>query len=141
MSEKSYFQYDQDAINHLKQRDARLAQEIERIGKIEREIIPDLFPALIYCIVGQQISNRAAATVWMRMLDRFGEISPHMISLRTAEEIQKCGLTMRKAGTSKILLWRSSRETCIWSNFTRFRMRKSSKFWLPYRALERGLQK
>ena len=101
MSEKQFFPYDQHAIDHLKSRDARLAKEIERIGRIEREIIPDLFPALIYCIVGQQISNKAAATVWMRMQDRFGEISPEMVSIRTEEEIQKCGLTMRKAGYIK----------------------------------------
>jgi len=97
MKEKQFFQYDQDAIDHLKSRDSRLAKEIERIGRIEREIIPDLFPALIYCIVGQQISNKAAATVWIRMQDRFGEITPETVASRTEEEIQKCGLTMRKA--------------------------------------------
>ncbi len=101
MSEKQFFQYDQHAIDHLMCRDAKLAKEIERIGRIEREIIPDLFPALIYCIVGQQISNKAAATVWMRMQDRFGEINPEIVSIRTEEEIQKCGLTMRKAGHIK----------------------------------------
>ena len=97
MSEKQFFQYDQHAIDYLKSRDARLAKEIERIGRIEREIIPDLFPALIYCIVGQQISNKAAATVWMRIKDRFGEITSEIVSIRTEDEIQKCGLTMRKA--------------------------------------------
>jgi len=101
MNEKQFFQYDQDAIDHLKSRDSRLAKEIERIGRIEREIIPDLFPALIYCIVGQQISNKAAATVWIRMQDRFGEITPETVASRTEEEIQKCGLTMRKAGHIK----------------------------------------
>jgi len=101
MNEKQFFQYDQDAIDHLKSRDSRLAKEIERIGRIEREIIPDLFPALIYCIVGQQISNKAAATVWIRMQDRFGEITPENVASRTEEEIQKCGLTMRKAGHIK----------------------------------------
>ena len=95
---KTKFSIRPHAIDHLKQRDARLAKEIERIGKIEREIIPDLFPALVNCIVGQQISNSAAATVWQRMQDRFGEISPQMISMRLEEEIQKCGLTIRKAG-------------------------------------------
>jgi len=101
MTEKQCFRVDQLAIQHLKNRDAWLAKEIERIGKLEREIIPDLFPALINCIVGQQISNKAAATVWMRMQDRFGEITPARIDMLSAEEIQKCGLTMRKAGYIK----------------------------------------
>ncbi|MHB8134739.1 MAG: DNA-3-methyladenine glycosylase family protein [Anaerolineaceae bacterium] len=101
MTEKQYIQVDQNAIQHLKNRDARLGKEMERIGRIEREIIPDLFPALVNCIVGQQISNKAAATVWNRMQDRFGEITPPMICIQTEEEIQKCGLTWRKAGHIK----------------------------------------
>ena len=101
MTERQYFQVDQNAIQHLKNRDARLGKEMERIGRIEREIIPDLFPALVNCIVGQQISNKAAATVWNRMQDRFGEITHPMICIQTEEEIQKCGLTWRKAGQIK----------------------------------------
>lgn len=101
MIEKQFFHYDQNALDHLKAREPLLGREIDRIGWIEREIIPDLFAALIYSIVGQQISNKAAATVWMRMQDRFTEITPVRLDMLSAEEIQKCGLSMRKAGYIK----------------------------------------
>lgn len=101
MTEKQFFQYDQSALDYLRSREPLLGREIDRIGWIEREIIPDLFAALVYSIVGQQISNKAAATVWMRMQDRFVEITPARLDMFSAEEIQKCGLSMRKAGYIK----------------------------------------
>lgn len=55
--------YGQVELDYLKKKDKKLGAAIERIGKIEREVIPDLFTALINCIVGQQISAKAAITV------------------------------------------------------------------------------
>jgi DNA-3-methyladenine glycosylase II len=91
------FQYGQTEIDYLKKKDKKLAEAIDRIGFIEREIIPDLFAALINSIVGQQISMKAVDTIWGRMKERFGEITPENIAVRTAEEVQQCGITMKKA--------------------------------------------
>ena len=60
-------------------------------------MIPDLFTALVNSIVGQQISSKAMATVWGRMQERHGPITPERIDGTTAEDLQKCGMTMRKA--------------------------------------------
>lgn len=95
------FQYGQKEIEYLKIKDKLLGEAIERIGFIERDVIPDLFEALINSVVGQQISMKAAATVWGRMKDRFGEITPPNIGSRTLDEIQQCGMSMRKAGYIK----------------------------------------
>lgn len=95
------FKYGDIELNYLKKKDKRLAAAIERIGMVEREVIPDLFTALVNSVVGQQISAKAAVTVWNRMVERFGEITPESISSASVEEIQRCGLSTRKAGYIK----------------------------------------
>jgi DNA-3-methyladenine glycosylase II len=95
------FRYGSTELDHLKRKDKKLAAAIERIGTIECEVIPDLFTALINNIVGQQISNAASATVWGRMKDRFGEITPERLDSAALEEVQQCGLSFRKAGYIK----------------------------------------
>jgi DNA-3-methyladenine glycosylase II len=95
------FQYGQVELDYLKKKDKKLGQAIDRIGTIERKVIPDLFTALINSIVSQQISSKAAATVWNRMQEHFGAIMPLTIASATIEEIQQCGLSTRKAGYIK----------------------------------------
>ncbi len=95
------FRYGNTELDHLKRKDKKLAAAIERIGTIKCGVIPDLFTALINNIVGQQISNAASATVWSRMKERFGEITPEGLDSATLEEVQQCGLSFRKAGYIK----------------------------------------
>ncbi len=95
------FKYGRAELEYLKQRDQQLGLAIDRIGPVEREVIPDLFAALVNSIVSQQISAPAAATVWGRMRERFGVIEPPAIAAATVAEIQQCGLSNRKAGYIK----------------------------------------
>jgi DNA-3-methyladenine glycosylase II len=91
------FQYGQPEIEHLKRRDARLGKAIGHIGMIERQVTPDLFTALARSVVAQQISSKAADTVWERLCKKLVEITPHSIASADVSDIQKCGLSMRKA--------------------------------------------
>jgi len=91
------FKYGQTEIDYLKKRDKILGKAIDEIGMIKREVIPDLFTALISNIIGQQISSKAASTVWNRMQEHFIEITPEAIVQATNEEIQQCGISARKA--------------------------------------------
>lgn len=94
-----YFCYGEKEINTLKQRDKRLAALIERMGKIQRPITPDLFTALVKNIIEQQISVLAAITVNQRLLELcMGEYTPERIIQLSEQQIQQCGMTMRKAG-------------------------------------------
>lgn len=95
------FKYGELEINYLKKRDKKLSEAIDRIGKIERRVIPDLFAALINSIIGQQISSRAADTVWKRLIDLVVEIKPETIIDTDINDIQKCGMTVRKASYIK----------------------------------------
>jgi DNA-3-methyladenine glycosylase II len=91
-----YFEYGQAEIDHLKASDPKLGQLIDTIGIIKRQITPDPFEALISSVVSQQISNKAAETVWKRFLDLVGSITPENILRASQTVIQSCGMSHRK---------------------------------------------
>lgn len=93
-----YFVYGDDATDYLKARDAKLGAAIEAIGHIEREVHPDLFAALVNSIVGQQIATKAQKTIWRRMTEAYGQITPEAIAAASIDELQAFGMTFRKAG-------------------------------------------
>lgn len=93
----NYFTYTQEELEALKAKDKRLREAIERIGWIEREVNDDLFEALISSIVGQQISSKAAKTVWHKLCNALGSITPERVFQASAQTIQSCGMSMRKA--------------------------------------------
>jgi len=80
--------YGKIELDHLRKRDAKLGQAIDDIRMIEREVIPDPFTALVASIVSQQISAKAATTVWNRMMDRFGSVTPETLGTASPGEIQ-----------------------------------------------------
>lgn len=91
------FQYGETEVEWLSKRDKRLAQAIERIGLIERSTMPDLFTALIQCIIDQQISTAAARTVNARILQVCGgHMSAEALLAAGADNLQRCGTSMRK---------------------------------------------
>lgn len=92
-----YFEYGEMEVQYLKNRDPVLGKVIDQIGHVYREITPDLFAALVRSIVGQQISTKAADTIWNRMRDSF-EVTPQAIVAMGAETVQKFGITHKKAG-------------------------------------------
>ena len=91
------YKYGQIEVDHLKRRDKKLSLAIDRIGAIEREVTPDLFTALVKSIVAQQISTKAADTVWGRLCTQLSDITPDNIAAADVSGIQKCDLSMRKA--------------------------------------------
>lgn len=92
-----YFEYGEEHIAHLRARDPALGRVIDEIGPVKREVIPDLFMALIHSIIGQQISTKAQITVWTRMRNLFEPLTPGHIAAIRAEQLQTCGLSRRKA--------------------------------------------
>lgn len=70
------FRYGEKELSWLKSRDVKLAEAIDAIGPVEREVDPDLFSSVIHHIVGQQISIKAQATIWARMKAALGEVTP-----------------------------------------------------------------
>ena len=95
------FRYSETETSYLRKRDKKLGAAIDAIGMIEREVTPDLFTALVASVASQQVSAKAAETVWKRIEERFGAITPDAITAATVDEIQQCGMSMRKAGYIK----------------------------------------
>jgi len=95
------FEYGQKEIEYLKSKDKKLGAAIDRIGIIKRGVIPDPFTALISSVVGQQISSKAAVTVWNRLDSLLGSITPESIAEAELSKIQGCGMSVRKAGYIK----------------------------------------
>lgn len=95
--ESSFFQYGDVEINGLIQADAVLGEAIGHIGKIERAVMPDLFEAFIYAVIGQVISVKAARSAWIRLQNLLDVITPAAVAASTPEMIQTCGITMKKA--------------------------------------------
>jgi len=91
------FQYGQAEIEYLTRRDRKLGRAIGHIGMIERQVTPDLFTALVKSVVAQQISRKAADTVWGKLCERLLDITPRNVASTDVSDIQKCGLSMRKA--------------------------------------------
>ena len=92
------FEYGAEEVDHLRSRDPKLGEVIDRVGHIYRPVIPDLFEALIHAVVAQQISSRALATIWGRMHERFAPLTPGRLAGLAPEDVQRCGMTLRKAG-------------------------------------------
>ena len=93
---ENFFQYGETEIAYLKHADKRLAEVIDRIGRVERRVIPDLFAALVHSIVGQQISTKAHETIWRRIENALGKVTPEAINRLSVEELQGFGISFRK---------------------------------------------
>ena len=101
-----HFNYGMKEIAHLAAADPVLGEAMVRLGRVEREVIPDPFAALVYAIIGQLISTRSAKTVWERMQELVGEITPVNLSCFTPVDVRECGMTMKKA----VCIWDLAKE-------------------------------
>ena len=101
MADNNTFTYTEREVSYLKSRDRRLAEVIDKIGPIEREVIPDLFAALVNSIVGQQISTKAHRTIWDKMTAALGKVTPEAIEQLSDVELQRFGITFKKAAYIK----------------------------------------
>jgi DNA-3-methyladenine glycosylase II len=87
--------------------DPTMAALIDRLGKLDiatrlrrrkEERPTDAYGALLRAIVGQQLSTKAARTIYLRVLDLFGGTTPGPEQLLAAseEDLRGCGLSGRK---------------------------------------------
>lgn len=92
-----YFRYGDTEIKYLKAKDARLAEIIETVGHIDRPVDTDLFSSVVHHIIGQQISTKAQQTIWSRMQEALGEVTPQTIIAAGVPQLQSFGITFKKA--------------------------------------------
>lgn len=92
-----HFEYGEKEISYLKSKDAKLAEVIDTLGFVEREVDTDLFSAVVHHIIGQQISTKAQATIWQRMQDALGQVNAETILSAGVSNLQALGISFRKA--------------------------------------------
>lgn len=87
--------------------DETMAALMERVGRIDlekrlerrgEERPADAYGALLRAIVGQQLSTKAARTIYLRVLDLFdgGTPSPEQLLAASTEDLRAAGLSGRK---------------------------------------------
>lgn len=115
----NYYKYTNREVEYLKNKDPILGAEIDKIGMIQREIEPDIFSALISSIISQQISTKAADTVKKKLIELIGPITNENIDKAELESIQKCGMSLRKAGYIKEIAHASIKGIIDFANLKR----------------------
>ena len=90
-------EYWEMAKKELSRKDDVLHEIINEFDDLELVSRGDLFYTLIRSVIGQQISVKAASTVWSRFCERIGDIKPENILSADIEELRSCGLSQRKA--------------------------------------------
>jgi 3-methyladenine DNA glycosylase/8-oxoguanine DNA glycosylase len=101
MSNEKFLLYGEKEINYLKRRDKKLGLVIDKMGMIQRSVRLDHFEALAMSIVSQQISRKAADSIWNRLMDKYSVVSAAVFADANLDDLRKCGLSQRKSGYIK----------------------------------------
>jgi DNA-3-methyladenine glycosylase II len=94
-----------EAEVYLSKSDKKLVPLIKRYGPMTLVPHTDHYGELVSSIVGQQLSTKAAATIWLRVLDLFGGKMPMPEQLIKVEDqkLRDAGLSWPKVGYVKDL--------------------------------------
>jgi DNA-3-methyladenine glycosylase II len=89
----------QQAIRHLRKADPVMRDVIRKAGPFTMQRHRNRFRALVFSILGQQISGKAAASIRARLIEYLkpDQISPQSIARLTPEELRSVGLSGQKA--------------------------------------------
>ncbi len=87
-----------EAENHLKNNDETLARFVERVGACTLQPQEDPFEALVLSIVCQQLSVKAANTIWERAKNVLkNEVTPKNVLAAEFDDLRGAGLSRQKA--------------------------------------------
>ena len=90
-------EYWAEACAHLARKDRVMKKLIPQFGDAILESRGDAFVTLARSIVGQQISVKAAQSVWERLLEACPKMTPAAVQKLGLEKLASCGLSKRKA--------------------------------------------
>lgn len=86
------------SVRYLVEHDRKLAYLIDEVGPIEYHIKDDPYGFLVYEIIEQMLSIKAAHCIHNRLLDLCdGNVSPQRISALSDEELKSIGTSSQKA--------------------------------------------
>ena len=88
--------YWDEAVRTLAARDPVLSALVERHQGLALRSRGDAFSTLARAIVGQQISVKAAQSVWDRLMGEVGVMAPIKLAAADRERLRTCGLSGQK---------------------------------------------
>ena len=93
--------YWDEACRHLARRDRVMKKLIPQFGEARLQSRGDAFTTLARSIVGQQISVKAAQSVWDKLVQRLGtastRVAPDAVQATPVTALREAGLSQRKA--------------------------------------------
>jgi len=90
-------EYWQESIDYLRNIDEILGELINKYSQSTLTKRGEALETLMRSIVGQQISVKAAASVWKKIVDLLNEIKPDNVLLVGFENLKSCGLSKQKS--------------------------------------------
>lgn len=87
------------ALRHLRSKDPVMRDLIKKAGPFRMNVRRDRFQALVFSILAQQISGKAASSIRARLLERLApeKLSPENLGRLTKEELRSAGISNQKA--------------------------------------------
>ncbi|TNJ63604.1 DNA-3-methyladenine glycosylase 2 family protein [Paenibacillus hemerocallicola] len=85
-------------VRELCNNDSLLNKLINRIGYIRIPVQQDGFQYLVRSLIGQQLSTKAAETIFLRLEQLCGKITPDVILATAEEDLRIVGLSKNKLG-------------------------------------------
>jgi DNA-3-methyladenine glycosylase II len=85
-----------EACKHLMKKDRVMKRLIPQFGNASLQTTGDAFVTLARSVVGQQISVKAAQTVWSRFLALVGILTPSSVLRLKVDDMRAAGLSVRK---------------------------------------------
>ena len=112
--------YWEEGKSYLKNLDPKMAELINLFEYPSLKTKDDIFMTLIRSVVGQQISVKAADTVWNRLLEKVTQITPSIITSKDNLELHSCGLSHRKVEYIKEIskIWINEYHSVDWNELT-----------------------
>tara|TARA_B100001142_G_scaffold119405_1_gene121454 strand:- start:336 stop:959 length:624 start_codon:yes stop_codon:yes gene_type:complete len=113
-------EYWEEGKKNLMEVDFKIKEIIDKYEYPSLTTRDDMFFTLIRSIVGQQISVKAADTVWEKLVNKAQEIRPEIIFGMDKIEMRNCGLSERKVEYMKSASekWINGYDEIDWNNLS-----------------------
>lgn len=86
----------QEIIDYLIKQDTHFQALYDKFGLIEYENTSTVFEAIVFTIIGQMLSNKAAATIYGRIAAVLKDITPITVLQADTEALRRCGSSYAK---------------------------------------------
>jgi DNA-3-methyladenine glycosylase II len=95
-----------EPVLYLRARDQKMSTLIDLVGDVSLDLRGTPLAALVRSIIGQQLSSRAAASIWNKLQGVCGEVSPSGLDHLDDDALRSAGLSRPKVAYLRDLIGR-----------------------------------